>query len=106
MKTFQSIQLLMLLLFVSPQTISAGFDLHHMYGFWDTQPMPEAYRHLQAQNAKALGANSIMHDKADTLNLIAQFSQEYDPTFWDLFNKIPRKVSQADLGRYTRRGLF
>lgn len=76
------------------------FVVHYIYGLWDTQPLPVKYRKIQNKNGRALKANSLCHGKDEVLKYVSQFSQEFDPEFFDLFNKIKRKVAQADLGRY------
>lgn len=75
--------------------------VHYMWGLWDTTPLPKSYKLAQVKNAKALKAtSSTTHEKEEILFFVQKFSEEYDPEFLTLFCQIPRKVSQADLGRY------
>lgn len=77
-----------------------AFITHYMYGLWDVSPLPIPLKKVQEHNAKALNSQFITHDKAATLKYVLQYSREFDPDFYDLFIRISRKVSQADLGRY------
>lgn len=91
-------KILLLLLFCLP--LHAEFTVHYMWGLWDTTPLPEEYQAMREHNQKLLKMPSILHEKGDIFLYVKQFSDEFDPALYDLFQKIPRKVCQADLGRY------
>lgn len=75
------------------------FTIHNMWGLWDTCPLPQEFAEQQAANAKTLKATTQLHTKEEILSHIRQFSSEQEP-IEELFQRIPRKVCQADLGRY------
>ncbi len=77
-----------------------AITVHYMWGLWDNFPLPQKYQEIQNNNQQALKADTSLHQKEDILHYVRRFSEEFDPAFFELFEKIPRKVSQADLGRY------
>lgn len=87
-----------LLLFITP--LQAEFTVHYMWGLWDNFPLPEKYQKIQKENKRALKAPLVLHQREDIFAHVKQFSDEFGPEFFELFTRIPRKVCQADLGRY------
>ncbi len=93
-------RLLILLIFFCLSSLQAQITVHYLWGLWDNYPLPLKYQMTIRYNERKLNAPSAVHDKEDIFHYVKKFSDEFDPAFYELFQKIPRKVAQADLGRY------
>ncbi len=100
MKKYYLILILILSNFSPIEGNSSPFVVHYMWGLWDTTPLPNHLVKIQVYNNKILSTKSVTHEKSEILDYVARFSHEHDIDYFELFQKIPRKVSQADLGRY------